>query len=106
MGTNPDVRFKTLEDRLDRLAMRGVVAEVLFSTATAFIIGSLPQNLQRQIIGELRRCVFVRTEGTDAARIERVTLETEEIAAQLLDQIEGAASVIRARSDRASGSAC
>jgi hypothetical protein len=77
-----DRRVDDLEKRLDRVAVRQVVSEVMLATAVGFVLRSLDESLLRQLMDELRKNVSA------AASSETVALELEERAAQLLDQIE------------------
>ncbi|MGY3117888.1 hypothetical protein ACVWXQ_001825 [Bradyrhizobium sp. S3.14.4] len=82
-------RVVELEHRLDRVAVRQVASEVLFGTATAFVIGAIPANLRRQVFHELRNCAHAS--GSDAV----VALEAEEQFDRLLDDIQRLAEVSR-----------
>jgi len=85
-------RHKDLETRLDRLAGKVVVIEVLYGTIAALILHATPDDLRDGIIRELRASITTSAKGfampSDA---ETFTLQIEEHAQQLLDQIEGLA---------------
>jgi hypothetical protein len=82
-----DKRIDELEERLDRVAIRQVVSEVMLATTVGFVLRSLDESLLRQLMGELRKNVSA------AASSETIALEMEERAAQLLDQIEHLARI-------------
>ena len=75
-------RVVSLEQRLDRVAVRQVASETPFSAATAFVIRAVPEKLRRELFHELRNCAHAS--GSD----ETIALECEERFDQLLDQIE------------------
>jgi hypothetical protein len=77
-----DKRTDELEARVDRVAIRQVVSEIMLATTVGFVLRSLDESLLRQLMDELRRSVSA------AASNEVIALEMEERAAQLLDQIE------------------
>jgi hypothetical protein len=85
-------RHKDLETRLDRLAGKVVVIEVLYGAIAALILRATPDDLRDGIIRELRASITTSAKGfaipSDA---ETFALEIEEHAQQLLDQIEGLA---------------
>jgi hypothetical protein len=89
-------RLEALESRVDRLTTRGLVAETIFATVTAFVIGASPQSLQRELMGELRKRVVAKAEGDiDSQGATSLVLEMDEHIAQLFDQIERIADVYR-----------
>ena len=75
-------RVKALEERLDRVAIRQCVSELLLATTTGFVLRSVSEDLRTQILAELRRSVIATASNA------KVALEMEERAAQLFDQIE------------------
>jgi hypothetical protein len=77
--------------RLDRLATRGLIAEMIFSTVTARALRTVDESLRRRIMVELRNNISLGTSGRDAE--ETIALEMEERANQLLDQIERLANI-------------
>ena len=78
----PEPRIEALEHRLDRVAIRQCVSEVMLATTVGFVLRSVGEDLLRQLMNELRKSVSA------TATNETVALEMEERAAQLLDQIE------------------
>jgi hypothetical protein len=77
-----EAQIESLEDRLDRVAIRQVVSEVLLATTVGFVLRSVGEDLLRQLMDELRKSVSAKASN------ETVALEMEERAAQLFDQIE------------------
>ncbi|WP_198164093.1 hypothetical protein [Bradyrhizobium jicamae] len=75
-------RVEELEHRLDRVAIRQCVSEVMLATAVAFVLRAVGEDLLSRLMNELRKNV-----SATASR-QTVALEMEERAAQLLDQIE------------------
>jgi hypothetical protein len=75
-------RVKALEDRLDRVAIRQCVNEIMLATAVGFVLRSVGEDLRRQVMDELRKSVSA------SASSEAIALEMDERAAQLFDQIE------------------
>jgi hypothetical protein len=75
-------RIEALEERLNRVAIRQCVNEVMLATTVGFVLRSVGEDLRKQVMNELRRSVSA------TASNETVALEMEERAAQLLDQIE------------------
>lgn len=84
-----------VEKRLDRLTIRGLVAETLFATVTALVLRTVAADVRRKLISELRNGVSVTVNAPAALAAEGATvaLETEEWSAQLLDQIERLATM-------------
>ncbi|KRR26472.1 hypothetical protein CQ14_03015 [Bradyrhizobium lablabi] len=82
-------RVEELEYRLGRVAVRQVASETLFSTATAFVAGAIPENLRRRLFHELRNCAHA------SASDEVIALELEERFDRLLDDIQMMAEVSR-----------
>jgi hypothetical protein len=79
--------LRALEDRLDRVATRQGVSEIMLATTVGFVLRSVGEDLRRQIIEERRRSISA------SGPSEFIALEMEERAAQLFDQIERLASV-------------
>ncbi|MCK1679543.1 hypothetical protein IVA87_08725 [Bradyrhizobium sp. 147] len=80
--------MKSLEDRLDRVAIRQLVGEVMLSTSLGLVLRSVPDALRRELMRELRANVHVDASAPDSGDVERLVLETEERFERLLDQIE------------------
>ena len=65
------------------------VVEVIYSTIAALILLSVSAELRGRIMGELRSSISVSAQGVlKPSDAELMTLEIEEQAQQLLDQIE------------------
>jgi hypothetical protein len=65
------------------------VVEVIHSTIAALILRSVSAELRGRIMGELRSSISVSAQGVlKLSDAELMTLEIEEQAQQLLDQIE------------------
>jgi hypothetical protein len=82
-------RIEDLEARLDRVAVRQVVGEVLFSAVTAFVIRAVPEELRRQLFHELRDLAHASCSD------DVVALQAEEHFDKLLDDIQRFAEVSR-----------
>ncbi|MCK1753809.1 hypothetical protein IVA78_00860 [Bradyrhizobium sp. 137] len=80
--------MKSLEDRLDRVAIRQMVGEVMLATSLSMLLRSVPDALRRELMRELRANLHVDASAPDAGQAERLVLETEERFDRLLDQIE------------------
>jgi hypothetical protein len=77
-----------LRDRFDRLVIRQMMGQSL-ATTFGFVLRRVDATLRREILEEMRKSIVVRASGfSDPARAERMALEMDEQAAQLLDQIE------------------
>ena len=88
-------RVKALEDRLDRVAIRQVVSEIMLATAIGFVLRSVGEGLRRDLVRELRANVRVDVRGfPDPDAAELAAIEMEERFDQLLDQIEHLARIL------------
>jgi hypothetical protein len=82
-------RRREIEDRLDRLVMRELVGETIFSTVTALVLRSVDDHLRKKIMSELRKSVSSTAFSSSNPRLAEVAaLQLEEDTARLLDQIE------------------
>jgi hypothetical protein len=83
-------RIQALEARVEQLAARLVVTEVLYGAIAGLALRATSEPIRDTILRELRASVTVSVTGIAVPPInESLTLQTEEHAAQLLDQIEG-----------------
>jgi hypothetical protein len=87
MSTRREPRITAIEERLNRVAIRQVVSEVMLATTVGFVLRSVGEDLRKQILAELRKSVSATGPS------ENVALEMEEQAAQLIDQIERLARI-------------
>jgi hypothetical protein len=87
-------RIEELKDRLDRIAIRQCVNEVMLATTVGFVLPSLGDDLRRQLLTELRKNVRVSASSfSNPMKAQAMALEAEERVDQLLDQIEHLARV-------------
>jgi hypothetical protein len=85
-------RARALEARLDRLAGKVTVVEVLYGGVAALALRALPDDLRDRIIRELRASITASVQGYGTpSDTETFKLQLEEHAQQLLDQLEGLA---------------
>jgi hypothetical protein len=78
-------RSDATAERLDRVAIRQVVSEVMLATTVGFILRSVGEDILNRLMNELRKNISA------TATNEAVALELEERASHLLDQIESLA---------------
>jgi hypothetical protein len=92
--TRRKLRVEVLEHRLDRIAIRQCVSEIMVATTIGFVLRSVGGDLRRQILTELRKNVRVSASSfSNPMKAEAMALEMEERVDQLLDQVEHLARV-------------
>ena len=83
------ITLEELDKRLHDAQARVMVVEVIYSTIAALILRSVNADLRDGIMRELRSSISVSTRGLiKPSDAELMTLQIEEHAQQLLDQIE------------------
>jgi hypothetical protein len=83
-----------LEARVQRLAGQVAVSEALFGTIAALALRTLSDDVRDTTPRELRACITASVKGSKPSERETLTLQVEEHAAQLLDQIERLARLV------------
>ena len=88
MFWNRKKRVERIWARLDALAARHLVGELLFVSTVGVMLRGVDQAIVAKLIEEFRKSILVKVTDVDPDRAQAVALEMEERAAQMLDQIE------------------
>ena len=82
-------RIDELEDRLVRIEARATIVEVVYGGIAGLILRAAPEDVRSQVLSDLR--ASVSHGGAPGQECEFEALHIEELAAQIIDAIEGMA---------------